>query len=426
MAEMLRQIVRDSRAGRPVAIPSVCSAHPEVIAAALGRAATLDRPIVIEATSNQVNQDGGYTGQRPGDFIAMVQAMAAEIGLDPAQLAFGGDHLGPQAWRGLDADAAMARADRLVRDYVGAGFLNIHLDCSQGCKGEDPVQGDAVTAARTALLARACVEAADGRDDLMFVIGTEVPPPGGARVDEADDIAATDPARARATLDAHRTAFAAQSVDFDTVTGLVLQPGVEFSPMRVHHFPPDRALPYRALLADWPGIVLEAHSTDYQRPQVFRTLAAQGFAFQKVGPALTFAWRQAAYGLDLIRGLLGGQDRGLMRAIERLMTAAPQHWNGHYRGDAAGLLTARHFGLADRIRYYWPLPKAQAALAELRDWADGTTLPDPLLLQVFPQSLLDRAEGLAGALPDRLLQASVHTALDPYFTPERAQQAAAT
>ena len=90
------------------------------------------------------------------------------------------------------------------------------------------------------------------------------------------------------------------------------------------------------------------------------------------------------------------------------------------------LLTARHFGLADRIRYYWPLPKAQAALAELRDWADGTTLPDPLLLQVFPQSLLDRAEGLAGALPDQLLQASVHTALDPYFTPERAQQAAAT
>ena len=425
MAEMLRQIVRDSRAGRPVAIPSVCTAHPEVIRASLSRAAALYRPIVIEATSNQVNQDGGYSGQRPADFIAIVQAMAAEIGLDPAQLAFGGDHLGPQGWRGLDAGAAMAKADWLVRDYVAAGFTKIHLDCSQGCKGEDPVQGDEVTAARSALLARACVEAADGRADLIFVIGTEVSPPGGARAGEAGDIPATDPARARATLEAHSTAFAAQGVDFDAVAGLVLQPGVEFSPMHVHHFPTNRALPYRAVLADWPGIVLEAHSTDYQHPQVFRTLAAQGFAFQKVGPALTFAWRQAAYGLDLICGLLGGQERGLMRAMERLMTAAPEHWNGHYRGDAAALLTARHFGLADRIRYYWPLPEAQAALAALRDWTGGAALPDPLLLQVFSRSLLDRAEALTGAMPDRHLQASVHAALDPYFVTDRAQQEAA-
>ena len=421
MADLLRQIVRESRAGRPVAIPSVCSAHPDVIRPSLSRAATLGRAVVVEATSNQVNQDGGYTGQRPAEFIAMVRDIAANVGLDPAQLVFGGDHLGPQAWHRLDAEAAMAKADRLVRDYVAAGFGKIHLDCSEGCQGEDPVQGDAVTAARSAKLARACVETAGDSTDLMFVIGTEVPPPGGARVDEGGDIPATDPVHARATLEAHHAAFAAQGVAFDAVVGLVLQPGVEFSPMHVHHFPTDRTLPYRPVLADWPGIVLEAHSTDYQHPQVFRSLAAQGFAFQKVGPALTFAWRQAAYGLDLIRGLSGDQNAGLMQVMEAVMTAAPQHWQGHYRGDEAALFTARHFGLADRIRYYWPVPQAQAALTDLCDWVARATLPEPLLLQVFAQPLLDRAEGLGGAFSDRLLQASVQLALDPYFFADRAQ-----
>ena len=141
MADLLRQIVRESRAGRPVAIPSVCSAHPDVIRPSLSRAATLGRAVVVEATSNQVNQDGGYTGQRPAEFIAMVRDIAANVGLDPAQLVFGGDHLGPQAWRRLDAEAAMAKADRLVRDYVAAGFGKIHLDCSEGLPGRRPGAG---------------------------------------------------------------------------------------------------------------------------------------------------------------------------------------------------------------------------------------------------------------------------------------------
>ena len=75
MSEILRHIVSQNRNGRAVAIPSVCSAHPDVISASLGLAAKQERAIVIEATSNQVNQEGGYTGMRPRDFVEMVHEL---------------------------------------------------------------------------------------------------------------------------------------------------------------------------------------------------------------------------------------------------------------------------------------------------------------------------------------------------------------
>jgi D-tagatose-1,6-bisphosphate aldolase subunit GatZ/KbaZ len=406
MPDILAQIIAQSRAGDPAAIPSVCSAHPEVLAASLRLAQTLDRPLVIEATSNQVNQEGGYTGMRPAGFIAHVHALADQTGTDRARLVFGGDHLGPQAWRKLPAEEAMARAHVMVAAYAAAGFSKIHLDCSEGCAGEPAQLADAVTVPRAADLARTAI--AHIRDPL-FVVGTEVPPPGGARHDEGADIPPTTPANARATLDAHMAAFA----DIGRIGGLVVQPGVEFSPMAVHHLPLDRDPGLRQAIAHHPGVVLEAHSTDYQRAPAYPRLAKLGFAFQKVGPALTFAWREAVYALDWLAHAAGWGAPILQPAMARLMQDEPGYWQGHYHGPDLEL--QRHFGLADRIRYYWPRPAAQAALAALRDRLDGRTLPAPLLWQAFGQDVLDRADGIPGDRLTALAAAKVQCALAPYF-----------
>ncbi|MBT4831611.1 MAG: tagatose-6-phosphate kinase, partial [Marinovum sp.] len=72
MTEALRNIIARNRAGRRVSIVSVCSAQPDVLRASIAMAQRLDRQIVIEATSNQVNQDGGYTGITPSEFIEYV------------------------------------------------------------------------------------------------------------------------------------------------------------------------------------------------------------------------------------------------------------------------------------------------------------------------------------------------------------------
>jgi D-tagatose-1,6-bisphosphate aldolase subunit GatZ/KbaZ len=409
MTDPLRQIIAQNRAGHAVAIPSVCSAHPDVLRASLRLAERLDRALVIEATSNQVNQDGGYTGMTPRAFIAFVHGLAHETGTDPDRIITGGDHLGPQAWRKLPAAQAMEKAHVMVRDYVGAGFTKIHLDCSEGCAGEPAQLSDAVTVPRAAALARTCAEA--GGQDLLYVVGTEVPPPGGARSDDHTDIPATTAQAARATLDAHMAAFA----DIGEIGGLVVQPGVEFTPMSVHHLPLLRDPGLKSAIAHHQGVCLEAHSTDYQHPAAFLRLAELGFAFQKVGPALTFAYRQAVYALDMLAAAAGWGSATVQTTMEAEMLADPAHWQGHYHGP--DLTLQRHFGLADRIRYYWPRPAAQSAVQALLTRLDGRPLPLPLLWQAFPQDVLDRAEALGGPRPLPLIHATIEAALAPYFLP---------
>lgn len=414
MSAPLLDVIARSRAGARAAIPSVCSAHPEVIEASLRLARSLDRPVVVEATSNQVNQDGGYTGQTAADFVSMVNKLADKAGLDRSALVLGGDHLGPQAWRHLPPEEAMAKADAMVRAYAKAGFAKIHLDCSEGCLGEPAQLSDDQTVPRAAQLARAAVETVPA-DRLLFVVGTEVPPPGGARPGD-QGIRPTDPQAARATLDAHIDAFRG----LGRIGGLVVQPGVEFGAMEVHHLPLDRDPGLRGAIAHHDGVVLEAHSTDYQRPPAFPRLAELGFAFQKVGPALTFAWREGSYALDSIAQIAGWIDRDLSESMEIVMLADPRHWQRHLDAKAGELRVQRHFSYADRIRYYWPKPEAQAALGRLRAALAGKRLPDPLLHQGFSTAVLDRAEGLRAQLPppDALLQACVQEALAPYFVPD--------
>ena len=416
MSDILREVIRRNRAGAAVAIPSICSAHPDVLEATLRLAADKGRPVVIEATSNQVNQDGGYTGMRPADFIGFVHAIADRAGLDAAAVIFGGDHLGPQVWRQGPAPVAMERARVLVADYVRAGFRKIHLDCSEGCAGEPAQLGDALAAARAADLAVAALAASTAPDGLMFVIGTEVPPPGGARADDGGNIPPTTQASAAATLAAHADAFRAAGIGsaIAQIGGLVVQPGVEFSPMHVHHLPLHRDPGFLAEMGKWPQLCLEAHSTDYQHPAVFPRLAALGFAFQKVGPALTFAYRSALYALDSLRQQ-AGWGGGLVTAMEAVMLADPRHWQGHYHAESGDLRVQRHFGLADRIRYYWPQAAAQAAVGDLFAALKDRSLPCPVLAQGFSAAEIDTAARIGGDLPRALVLARIQMALDPYF-----------
>ena len=135
--------------------------------------------VLIEATCNQVNQDGGYTGMTPADFREFVFEIAHEVGFDTKALILGGDHLGPNPWKHLDPETAMQKAEDLIVAYARAGFSKLHLDTSMGCKGEPAALDDMMTATRAARLA-AAAEAQDMPTPPVYVIGTAVPVPGGA------------------------------------------------------------------------------------------------------------------------------------------------------------------------------------------------------------------------------------------------------
>src|ERR1700722_2399713 len=126
----LLQLLQEHKAGQGVGIYSVCSSHPIVIEAALREAHRWDQYVLIEATSNQVNQFGGYSGMTPADFKAYVGDIAARASPSVDRVLLGGDHLGPNCWRNDTAAVAMERSEQLIADYVAAGFRKIHLDCS--------------------------------------------------------------------------------------------------------------------------------------------------------------------------------------------------------------------------------------------------------------------------------------------------------
>ena len=48
---------------------SVCSANAAVLEACFRQAREDESILLIESTSNQVDQEGGYTGMKPGDFV---------------------------------------------------------------------------------------------------------------------------------------------------------------------------------------------------------------------------------------------------------------------------------------------------------------------------------------------------------------------
>jgi D-tagatose-1,6-bisphosphate aldolase subunit GatZ/KbaZ len=265
----LRDIVARHKRGEATGLWSLCSAHPAVIDAAMREAGAAEAALLVEATSNQVNQFGGYTGMRPADFVAFLESIAAHARFPRERTWIGGDHLGPNAWRAEPAEAAMAKAEDLVREYVTAGIRKIHLDCSMACAGDPVPLPEELVAARAARLLAASEAAAReaGGEPPVYVIGTEVPTPGGA-TEELATLAVTTPRAAAATLAAHREAFTRAGLDaaWPRVLALVVQPGVEFDHHKVVDYTPAAARALSDFVARDPQFVYEAHSTDYQAP----------------------------------------------------------------------------------------------------------------------------------------------------------------
>lgn len=385
----LGELARLRAEGRPTGITSVCSAHPLVLRAALRHGRLHSSTVLIEATCNQVNHLGGYTGMTPADFAALLQRIAEEEDCPSELVVLGGDHLGPNPWRDRPAEEAMAEAEKMVAAYVEAGFRKIHLDASMGCKDEPIGLDDETTARRAARLAAVAEASARRSGGAMpvYVIGTEVPPPGGA--DHAlTTIEPTAAVAARRTIDIHRRVFEQGGLReaFTRAIGLVVQPGVEFGNHNVIFYDRSKIDELKSVLADEPQFVFEAHSTDYQGTTPLTALVEDGFPILKVGPELTFVLREALYGLDLIASDLVPDygERPLYAAMEALMLAQPKSWSQHYHGTEAEKRWLRHYSLSDRIRYYWASSDAQSAVERLCDALRGKTVPLPLFWQHMP------------------------------------------
>jgi D-tagatose-1,6-bisphosphate aldolase subunit GatZ/KbaZ len=405
--------------GEKPGITSVCSAHPLVIEAALRRGIERGADVLIEATCNQVNQDGGYTGMTPADFRDFVLKIAADVGFAPSGLILGGDHLGPNPWKHLPPDEAMDKALVMIEGFAAAGFTKLHLDTSMGCAGEPVALTDDITAARAARLAERAeaVVVQKGSIPPVYVVGTEVPIPGGA-LEALDHMQVTAADAALETIAVHRRAFERLGLSdaFGRAIAAVVQPGVEFGNAELAVYRPEQARALSAALSGQRQFVFEAHSTDYQPKEALRALVADGFAILKVGPGLTFALREALYGLSAIADVLVPEPGrpSLPEVMEAAMQAAPANWKKYYAGTEAELAMFRHFSFSDRIRYYWPVPTVEAAVDRLMATLGEQAIPLPLIGQFLGRLFGAVAEGRVRPVARDLILANIGLTLDDY------------
>ena len=407
MKHPMQEMMEKRRQGIKCGIPSYCTANELALEIALRRAKMLNQPVLIEATANQVNQYGGYTGMLPKDFYKLVLDMAAAIDLPEQMVILAGDHLGPLTWQNLPEAEAMEKSIELVYQYTRAGFTKIHLDTSM--KVADDAEGllsTEVIARRGATLYKAAIKGyeelkAEKPDAIrpVFVIGSEVPIPGGAQEAE-DSLAVTSVEAFKDTVATYKRVWEEEGVGegMNDVIAVVVQPGVEFGDDQVFLYDSAAAADLCAALKEFPEVCFEGHSTDYQSPACLKAMVEDGIAILKVGPALTYGLREALFSMSLMENeLVPAEERSnFIDVLENTMLANPGNWQKHYHGDEKQLHLARKYSFSDRARYYMGQPEVLEAMDKLFTNLNTYKIPLNMLHQYMP---LTYAKVRDGELP---------------------------
>ncbi len=425
--DAMRSILAKRKEGmRFVGIPSFCTASDLVIEACLKQAKRFDDYVLVEATANQVNQFGGYTGMKPADYRDFVYKIADGVGFPREKIILGGDHLGPLTWVNEPEKEAMEKSVTLVKMFVSAGFKKIHLDTSMRV-GDDPADqplSDETIARRGAILYEACEEA---YQELLkknpeeqrpaFIIGSEVPIPGGAQEVE-DSLSVTKPEAVEKTLKTYEEQFEKRGIRdaFQNIIGIVVQPGVEFGDADFFRYDRAEARELTKAMKKYDNIVLEGHSTDYQPAEALKEMVEDGIAILKVGPALTFALREGLFALSMMEKILVPEEKqaGFMEVMEETMMENPKDWQKHYHGTDEEKALKRRYSFSDRCRYYFAQPKMQEAVKKLFANMEEVEIPLSMLHQYMPYQYLKVRDGKLSRNPRDLAEDFVVHVVEDY------------
>lgn len=425
----LQDVLRRNRKSGQGGVYAVCSAHPQVVQAAIQQAIEDGSALHVESTSSQVNQFGGYTGQTPQSFSDWIRGAAQRAGLPADRVLLGGDHLGPFPWRGESADSALEKACELVRACVLSGYQKIHLDASMSCADDVSAGLDEQTVAeRAAILCQAAENAyselPSGSPRIIYVIGTEVPAPGGeSQGAHAPEITTAE--HMHRTLEIFQRAFSDRSLSspgtsaWERVVALVVQPGVEFGSDQVFDYDRTKTRSLSTALSGHAGIVYEAHSTDYQSPKLLKQMVEDHFAILKVGPWLTFACREAVLALaaiehELLKTSSGVRLSQVRSALEKAMLSNPVHWQSYYRGTEEETRREFIYSYSDRCRYYWNEPSVQEEVALLFDNLAAQPVPQSLVSQFLPLEYEAIREGRLEATWEMMVREHIRHVLRVY------------
>ena len=436
MGNIMLDVLKAQKEGRAVGIYSACTGNALVLEACMRHAVATNTPLLIEATANQVDQYGGYTGMKPAQFMDMIVGLAKRTGLPMDRIVLGGDHLGPLTFAHYEEEKAMAESSELIRQYVEAGFTKIHIDTSMKVASDDPDTrlSDEVIARRGAHLAKVAEDAwhhlKEKNPDAVhpvYIVGSEVPIPGGSQAAVDTGVQVTRPEDFRATVEAFHQAFLAEGLEdaWKYVIGVVVQPGVEEKDAGCTEYDRAKAAHLMAAIREYPALMFEGHSTDYQTKIHLRELVEDGVGILKVGPGLTLALREGLFALAFAEkeyfAHAPEKQSHFMEALDAAMQKDPKHYQKHYHGTPEEIALKRKYSFSDRCRYYLPVPEVEEAMHTLfANFAGG--VPLNLLSQFMPIQYTKVREGQLENRPEALVMDRVANTIDEYLYGTRQEQ----
>lgn len=429
MKNALTKIVAIQKSGKAVGIYSACSANSFVIEAVLKKGLEDNSCVLIESTANQCDQFGGYTGMKPIDFKNYVYEIADKLGFDKNKIFLGGDHLGPLTWTSLNEKEAMANSEVLIDAYVSAGFTKIHVDTSMKVADDDPNVrlSDETIARRGVHLVKVAenaykklLETNPDAVEPVYIVGSEVPIPGGSQAAVDEGVQVTKVEDFAATMNTFKDTFEKEGISdvWDRVLGIVVQPGVEEKDSGCTEYDRSKAVELAKAIRTIPDLVFEGHSTDYQTKIKLREMVEDGVAILKVGPGLTFAAREGLYALSFIEDEAckanGKTPSNFREVLDAEMLKNDKHWKKHYHGTDAEIALKRKYSFSDRSRYYYTTDAVKAAIDTLLDnLKDGCPLN--LLSQFMPIQYTKVREGVLKNDPKELVLDRIGNTIDEYL-----------
>lgn len=422
----IKEILSKRNKGISSGIASYCTSNKIVIESILEYYLEKNEYVLIECTANQVNQFGGYMNMTPSDFRDYVYDIADKIGFPKEKIILGADHFGPLTWADKSEKEAMDNAKELVRLAVLAGYTKIHLDTSMFLGSDDTSKklSDETIAKRGAILYKACEDAFEERIKKypqsirpVYVIGSEVPIPGG-EYREKNILEVTNPVDFENTINAYDKIFEKFGLRnaWDNIIAVVVQPGVEFSDENVHDYDRKQAIRLCEKLKEYPNLVFEGHSTDYQFGSKLKEMVEDGVAILKVGPAVTYALREALFSLSLIeKELLEDKERAnFIEVLEEVMLKNPKDWEKYYTGSEFEQALARKYSFSDRSRYYLTQDEINSSIDKLFENIDSIDISLGMIKQYLPNAYLKIRKENLSKNAENLVKSNIKEIINDY------------
>jgi D-tagatose-1,6-bisphosphate aldolase subunit GatZ/KbaZ len=254
----------------------------------------------------------------------------------------------------------------------------------------------------------------------VYVVGSEVPIPGGSQEEEGIQITRVNDFEG--TVEEFRKAFYQYGLEeaWENVIAVVVQPGVEFGDETIHEYSREAAKELGIALGKYPGLVFEGHSTDYQTAEALRQMVEDGIAVLKVGPALTFALREGLFALNYIENELFRynpevQLSNFMNVLDDVMARNPENWKKHYHGSGSKVRFSRKYSLSDRCRYYLPMKEVRDAMELMLQNLKAVQIPLTLISEFMPIQYYKVRHGLLKNDPEELLKDRIINCIDDYM-----------